>query len=254
MYFYLVSIAIYMNISDKISTILYKKYSINNSISSSYRWFFIHAMSNLLTCYLCYPDLKFCIKNVNTCAITPPTLKGKLAIYTSIISHLYHIIFFTKKLSYNDWVHHLSMMGISGTLSLFYATKVNIMGLWFLSGFPGLIDYSMLYCVKMGFIKSITQRYIYTLISAYIRSPGCLLTCFYCIPVLKDFKYTLNDCSLLINCLLLFINGQYYCKLACIDYGKKIINYHPYTKKEQQQQTDVSSSLITSIELDDKLI
>ena len=40
MYFYLVSIAIYMNISDKISTILYKKYSINNSISSSYRWFF----------------------------------------------------------------------------------------------------------------------------------------------------------------------------------------------------------------------
>ena len=84
----------------------------------------------------------------------------------------------------------------------------------------------------MGFIKSITQKYIYTLISAYIRSPGCLLTCFYCIPVLKDFKYTSSYFSLLINCILVFINGQYYSKLACIDYGKKISIYHPYTKKE----------------------
>ena len=93
---------------------------------------------NLLTCYLCYPDLKFCIKNVNTCAITPPTLKGKLAIYTSIISHLYHIIFFTKKLSYNDWVHHLSMLGISGTLSLFYATKSKYNGFMVLIWISGL--------------------------------------------------------------------------------------------------------------------
>jgi hypothetical protein len=134
------------------------------------------------------------------------------------------------------------MMGISGTLSLLYATKVNIMGLWFLSGFPGLLDYSILCCVKMGFIKSITQKYIYTLISAYIRSPGCLLTCFYCIPVLKDFKYTSSYFSLLINCILVFINGQYYSKLACIDYGKKLIKEEEKiinSKKMENNNTEI---------------
>ena len=208
---------------DMASQKIYKLWGPNSKlIPHSSRWFFIHAFSNMVICLLGYDDLKFCLANTQTCIFEKPTWKTKYSIMIAIITHIYHLLIFFKKLTYQDWLHHIMMVGIAGTLSSLYLTRVTTVGLWFMSGLPGLIDYTLLWLVKMGCVKPLFQKWFYTLIAAFIRSPGCLFACFLTLPIFHKSVLNLKSVVILVNACLTFWNGQYYLLLAAEDYGKKL--------------------------------
>ena len=67
------------------------------------------------------------------------------------------------------------MVANCGTLCYILKTIISF-ALFFLSGLPGAIDYMLLYLVKTNKINSISEKKIYTFLSAYIRAPGCTYT------------------------------------------------------------------------------
>jgi hypothetical protein len=219
----IVTITLYIHLLDRVSIVLYNKYGPpNNHVPASARWFFIHAFTNMLICELGFPSLLFCLKNISTCSTVPVDTDGLHALYTAIILHLYHVVFFYPHLTYNDYIHHGFMLGISGPLCLMYPSRLVVMGLWFMSGFPGMIDYFLLWCVKMNWVDTMTEKYIYTLITMLVRSPGCLLSSFAAVPLLMNPSWTGGYVAMVLNAALTFWNGQYYAMLTCFDYGSKI--------------------------------
>jgi len=101
----IITITLYIYLLDRVSIVLYKKYGPPGShVPESARWFFIHAFTNMLICELGYPSLLFCLKNISTCSTSPVDVNGQQAIYTAIILHIYHIVFFYPYLTYNDYI------------------------------------------------------------------------------------------------------------------------------------------------------
>ena len=112
----IVTITLYIYLLDRVSIVLYNKYGPpNNHVPVSARWFFIHAFTNMLICKLGYPSLLFCLKNISTCATVPVDTDGQQALYTAIILHLYHIVFFYPHLTYNDYMFELMIVEIGGS-------------------------------------------------------------------------------------------------------------------------------------------
>ena len=66
------------------------------------------------------------------------------------------------------------MVAICGTLCYILKSIISSFALFFLSGLPGAIDYMLLYLVKTNKINSVTEKKIYTFLSAYIIAPGCI--------------------------------------------------------------------------------
>ena len=186
----------------------FKKYL---STTSKLRWFYIHSITNFIISYYSLNDIYDCITNMNICYKIPWNISSYKIFYLSFILHIYHCLFF--ELSQADYLHHFLMVFICGPLCYTQKTIISSFALFFLTGLPGAIDYLLLYLVKLNMIKSITEKKIYTYISFFIRSPGCILTSGIGLPGLIEYNKT-NDIFNFITTLslvsLTYWNGQYY--------------------------------------------
>ena len=221
MYRDLIIVCMYIYFLDRLSTCLYYLFGPEKKMSHNTRWFFIHSFTNLLICYMAKKDVYDCITDPKSISLSP-SYAGQLSIWTAILAHIYHVVVFSHKLTFQDWLHHSLMVGVSGTVTVISPFKLSVLGLWFMSGLPGFIDYFNLWCVKMGWMSSLVQKRLYTYIATYIRSPGCLYSCFLGLEYLKYPKFNMTYLTMVVNGILSFWNGQYYLRLACIDYGKKL--------------------------------
>ena len=186
------------------------------------RWFFIHFFVNLFVTLATFNDLRFCLENTSTCSYEIISDNSVLAIKTAILSHLYHCLFFFNKLNHHDWTHHIVMVGITGPLAIYFPSKQTASGLWFMSGFPGMLDYYLLWMVKMKMIDKNIEKIAYKHINTWIRSPGCLLSFFFGLPKLVNPASTQEFSVAFVNSLLAYWNGQYYMMLTCEAYGKNL--------------------------------
>ena len=220
----LIIIFLIISYLDKFAIYL-SKWRYNNSdyeVHHNTRWFFIHFFVNLFITIVSFNDLKFCLQNSNICSDTLINKYSMLGIRSAIVAHLYHCIFFFNKLNHHDWTHHIIMVGITGPLAIYFPTKQTSCALWFMCGFPGMLDYGLLWLVKMNFINKKIEKLIYKYINTWIRSPGCLLTCFLSLPQLMSPVNTNKYISTVISSLLAYWNGQYYMMLTCEAYGKNL--------------------------------
>ena len=117
------------------------------------------------------------------------------------------------------------MVAICGTLCYILKSIITSFSLFFLTGLPGAIDYMLLYLVKTNKINSITEKKIYTFLSAYIRAPGCTYTL--AIGMNGIFNYYNQEdytklVTLMITIFLIFWNGQYYFMKSHESYIRKI--------------------------------
>ena len=181
------------------------------NISQSTRWFFLHSIINWFVVYYSINDVGTCLLKNNEChKITWNDNSTKVYNYAFLL-HIYHCIFF--KLNADDYLHHFMMVAICGTLCYMLQSIISSFALFFLSGLPGAIDYMLLYLVKRNKINTLTEKKIYTYLSAYLRAPGCTITLLIGFNGLIDFYYKneeLNFYILLLTIMIIFWNGQYY--------------------------------------------
>ena len=186
------------------------------------RWFFVHFIVNFLVTYLTFEEVIFCIKNVSSCTMTEPTDNAKQAINLAILAHIYHMIIFSPYLKSDEWYHHIIMVLFNSVVYYLNPYKTQGIAVFFATGLPGMIDYFMLFLVKLKYLDSMVEKKIYFYLTTYIRSPGCMLCCFLSIPFYwidhSFIEWTLFTAST----VLIFFNGQYYMSKTCFDYGNKL--------------------------------
>ena len=184
------------------------------------RWFFMHFIGNSIVTYYCFDDVRKCLKHPEVCSSELSSNDSEFALISIFVLHLYHMVIFRKYLKEGEWFHHLLWgIGLSLPTIFFKITRISSLGIWFLSGFPGAIDYLLLWLVKLKLLKSEIEKWTYILITLMIRSPGCLLAVF--INQLYSKYNHWTDYTNLGLCILVFWNAQYYTYLTVRDYTKK---------------------------------
>ena len=146
----------------------------NIKLNSSTRWFFLHFIVNCIIVYYSISDTKICFLESDNCYKIPWNVNSIKTYKYATYLHIYHCLFFM--LTKEDYLHHILMVIICGTCCYFLQSIISSFALFFLTGLPGAIDYLLLYLVKRNKLNMLTEKKIYVLISAYIRSPGCIYT------------------------------------------------------------------------------
>jgi len=117
MYRDLIIVCMYIYFLDRLSTCLYYLFGPEKKMSHNTRWFFIHSFTNLLICCMAKKDVYDCITDPKSISLSP-SYAGQLSIWTAILAHIYHVVVFSHKLTFQDWLHHSLMVGVSGTVTV----------------------------------------------------------------------------------------------------------------------------------------
>ena len=207
---------------DYLSMFVTKWYNSRLRITPNTRWFFIHAFVNLVVTTTTFSDVIECFSDPYSCK-SRISSSSQIGYNMAVVSHLYHMVFFYNFLTYYEWLHHIIMCFICGPLANIYNhDKICMSSLWFLSGFPGLIDYTMLYLVKLDKVTSRFQKQLYLYISTMIRSPGCIIMAY--IQFINLHKVRNIDefvARILLSSLVLW-NAQYFLYITIRDTTNKL--------------------------------
>jgi hypothetical protein len=198
------------------------------------RWFAIHTAANAMITILCLPDVARVFDTPTECStfMCPERFdettwferKGPSLIGIGL--HLYHVLFFTN-LTVVDWVHHLVSAFLCGAIAILFewGSMLNFI-LFFLTGLPGGIDYGMLFAVKMGYMDTMTEKWINTYLNLWMRMPGLVassVVSFCCIQASYDndsidmYTYTAVAVVAFSN----LWNGIYFCGRVVGNYNAK---------------------------------
>ena len=149
---------------------------------SGARWFLLHALGNGVVAALALPDFFHVAANPPAamsaayCSDLPFPACSDWPTCLIISMHIYHMLRF--RLGPDDLFHHLLFVPIIGGIHFAYplGASNNILS-FFISGFPGGLDYFLLALVKAGRISSFTEKRINCSINTWVRSPGIVCFC-----------------------------------------------------------------------------
>ena len=135
------------------------------------RWFALHVIANAWIAVLSLPDLYLILTDpVHTLSqrVTPNHWPTSLVFSV----HVYHMAFF-RNLDWVDWLHHILMVVIGAPL-LITGELGPLMNFnhFFMCGVPGGIDYAMLFAVKHGWMKPLSEKGYNAAINVWIREPA----------------------------------------------------------------------------------
>jgi len=92
--------------------------------------------------------------------------------------HVYHVVAFTS-LNLGDIWHHLLFLPVLGGLGLFVEWgPLRQCVAFFISGFPGGVDYLNLCLMKHGLINKMAKKRCSMLLAVFVRAPGLILVSF----------------------------------------------------------------------------
>ncbi len=99
-----------------------------------------------------------------------------------------------------------------------------------------MIDYTMLWGVKMNWIPKSYEKWVYLYVSMFIRSPGAVMVTYaslFQLPLLQP-RWMLGYCVLLIG--INFWNGQYYMMKSCRDHERFLMNERFILHRENNER------------------
>ena len=203
------------------------------------RWFFIHFFINAVITIYGFFEVKDCFYNFPTCAITHWSDNGEIISLYAIISHLYHIALFFKHLREDEWIHHIVMCFIAFPVMFNYnPMKNSSTAVWFMTGLPGMIDYFLLWLVKLGRVHKQVEKSVYVMLAVVIRSPGCIIASTSQIPHLT-FEMEIVNFSRWFLFLITLWNGQYYMYVTVKNSSKPRICSTPKSGEKKSENTEV---------------
>jgi hypothetical protein len=96
-------------------------------------------------------------------------------------------------------------------------------GIFFTTGLPGLIDYTLLFLNRNNIVSRYFEKKINSSINLWIRAPGCIMnTSLGISQIILNYNILTNyqfNSIIIINCLI-YWNGIYFMKQALVDYIK----------------------------------
>ena len=185
------------------------------------RYYLLHSVNNLSTVLVTYPALSYTINNLYTFYEYP--FDWRATILTAAL-HTYHCYEYRNKLTFYDYLHHITMCFIALPLGVYIKCGSMLdFALFFVCGVPGMIDYFMMFLSRNNFIKKITQKRINNSLNLWIRCPGCISQCILTYTAMEHIdENVFNNFDMILVCItsmLVFWNGVYFMQLVVADYA-----------------------------------
>lgn len=173
-------------------------------------YYLLHFIHNMSIVYLTTDEVINTLFNFNYIFTST---KNVLALELVYALHIYHVVLYWRKFRFDDWLHHILMIGLALPIGTYFDSK-SLMGysLFFMTGLPGGIDYFLLFLTRNSWLDKKYEKQINAWLNTWIRSPGCIshttLTLAYSsvIGIQFSVEWWL---SILVACLT-FWNGQYF--------------------------------------------
>lgn len=143
------------------------------------RYWLMHSATNLMVTACHAKDVVKTLQNPCDAALGPQPALEPLAAVTAL--HAFHALS-AKSLHYTDWLHHAIMIGFVAPLG-FMIKGSSLLGfnMFFTTGLPGFVDYSLLVACRMGYMKYATERKYNAIINTWLRAPGCVAHAVMCL-------------------------------------------------------------------------
>ena len=153
-----------------------------------------------------------------------------------VMFHLHHLIIDWNKMSMEDKIHHFISALLVGTIALYFECGkgpafINMA----MCGFPGSIDYYMLFFVKNGIIDKIKEKRFNRYFNLCIRYPIALIICYITYLNIRHeiLIMNFNGFMYLFGLILQTLNTIYYT-------DKVIGNYYMRRYKDDQNHKRVT--------------
>lgn len=190
-----------------------------------YRWeapyYLLHSIHNAGIVYLTTPDV------YNTIFYYGKLweIKDSINIFAAQLVfalHIYHILVYWRKFRYDDWLHHILMIGIALPIGVCVdAGPLLGFSLFFTTGLPGCIDYFLLFLTRNRRLDRDSEKVINAFLNTWIRAPGtcshAILTFIFINNYYSIFSW--NWCIGFITAILNYWNGQYFMAQIVYDAG-----------------------------------
>lgn len=143
--------------------------------------------------------------------------------------HLYHSIYYFKKLNIDDILHHVSALCVCVPLALYFSPG-SLLGysFFFTTGLPGMINYFLLWKQRNGLYDRKLQKQWNRFLNVWIRNPGCI-SCATLILLKALVDQNQTRWNLIASVLVAFItvwNGSYFMDQVVSDYAKRYLINH----------------------------
>ena len=173
-------------------------------------YYLLHSIHNGAIVYLTGNEVFKTLSDFKYVLSSP---KNMLALEFVFALHLYHVAIYWKKFRFDDWLHHILMIGIALPIG-WAAESRSLLGysLFFTTGLPGGIDYILLFLTRNNWLNRNTEKSINSWLNTWIRSPGCVshATLTLMLVSIQSELYSKTWWYGIIVAALTFWNGQYF--------------------------------------------
>ena len=185
------------------------------------RYYGLHSIANLIVVFYTFNNL---IKSYTNIPITTNEINdiynAKALIYGL---HIYHMVWYYNKMRYDDWQHHILMVGIALPFTeLVRTTHLIGHSMFFINGITGMIDYMLLFMVRNNMIDKYVEKKVNKYLNVWIRCPGCIMNVALCITELICKYNELSCIEIIAGCImssLVFWNGIHFMEQVVVDYA-----------------------------------
>ena len=183
-------------------------------------YYAIHAAHNAMIVYLTWDDVWVTLTDFPNLTSYPANLD---AVRWCVALHMYHILMYWRTFRIDDWLHHGLMIGVAIPAGLMVDSHTRMgFSLFFTTGLPGGIDYTLLFGVRNGWIQSMVEKRINRLLNVWIRSPGCIAHAILTFVFVVSFQH--SSYLALLPAALTFWNGQYFMGKVLSDYAVRRVS------------------------------
>lgn len=183
-------------------------------------YYAVHSFHNALVVYVTGHEVWQTFTDFGHAILAP---NNYTALELVFALHFYHIAFYMKKFRFDDWLHHILMIGIALPIGgLVPAGTLLGFSLFFTTGLPGGIDYAVLFAQRNGWVARETQKRLNTFLNVWLRSPGCVANAALTFAYLSltQTPYRVYWIAGAITAALNYWNGQYFMRQVVYDAGK----------------------------------
>jgi hypothetical protein len=196
-------------------SIIFSSFCLFDRLLSNYTsldgiYYLIHSLHNGAIIYLTGQEVFDTLTNFKYVLTSP---KNMIALEFVFALHLYHLAIYWRKFRFDDWLHHILMIGIALPIG-WAADSGSLLGysLFFTTGLPGGIDYALLFLTRNNWLNRNTEKIVNAWLNTWIRSPGCIshATLTLILVSIKSIPFSQMWCYGIIVAILTFWNGQYF--------------------------------------------
>ena len=184
-------------------------------------YYLLHSIHNGAIVYYTWPDVALALTDFSKAGSIDPNYPALELVFAL---HIYHIVYYWRKFRFDDWLHHVLMVGIALPIGgLLRSGALLGYSLFFTTGLPGGLDYGMLFLVRNGLMARETEKKANAWLSTWIRSPGCSSHAALTLAFLSMsgmVQWSPFWCGAILTAALNYWNGQYFAAQVIYNAGQ----------------------------------